>query len=85
MKWPIRRKGSSYLNKILNDLLKKTGRIACKPENTPIDPNIKLGSTEEDVAVDKGMYQRLVGKLVYLSHTKPDTGFAVNLVSQFMH
>ena len=71
--------------KYVTDLLKETGRTACKPANTPIDPNMKLGSMEEDVAVDKGMYQRLVGRLIYLSHTRPDIAFAVSLVSQFMH
>ena len=27
----------------------------------------------------------MVGKLIYLSHTRPDSSFAVSLVSQFMH
>ena len=31
------------------------------------------------------MYQRLVNKLIYLSHTRPDVDFAISLVSQFMH
>ena len=34
---------------------------------------------------DKGRYQRLVGKLIYLSHTCPDVAYAVSVVSQFMH
>lgn len=34
---------------------------------------------------DKGRYQRLVGKLIYLSHTRPDIGFAVSVVSQIMN
>ena len=35
--------------------------------------------------VDKGRYQRLVERLIYLSHTRLDIAFAVNVVSQFMH
>ena len=34
---------------------------------------------------DRDRYQRLVGRLIYLSHTHPDIAFSVNMVSQFMH
>ena len=30
-------------------------------------------------------YQRRVEKPIYLSHTRPDITYAVNVVSQFMH
>ncbi|RVX23040.1 Retrovirus-related Pol polyprotein from transposon TNT 1-94 [Vitis vinifera] len=33
----------------------------------------------------QGRYQRLVGRLIYLSDTRPDIGFAVSAISQFMH
>ena len=35
--------------------------------------------------VDKGRYQRLVGRLMYLAHTRPDLAYALSIVSQFMH
>ena len=57
----------------------------CKPSDTPIEFNSKLGEIKEGVPVNVGRYQRLVGKLIYLSHTRPDISFAVSLVSQFMH
>ena len=34
---------------------------------------------------DKQRYQRLVGKLIYLSYTRPDIAYAVSVVSQVMH
>ncbi|RVW79569.1 Retrovirus-related Pol polyprotein from transposon RE1 [Vitis vinifera] len=60
------------------DLLKETGMLGCKPSNTPMDPFNKIGSKEDMVVVDKGRYQRLVGRLIYLSHTRPDISFAVS-------
>ena len=59
--------------------------IGCKPVDTPIDPNRKLCDSQSEEQVDTGQYQRLVGKLIYLAHTRPDIPFVVSLVSQFMH
>uniref|UniRef100_A0A2N9I8R7 Integrase catalytic domain-containing protein n=1 Tax=Fagus sylvatica TaxID=28930 RepID=A0A2N9I8R7_FAGSY len=53
--------------------------------DTPIVPNHKLGEYTDQVPADKERYQRLVGKLIYLSHTRPDIAYAVSVVSQFMH
>lgn len=71
--------------KYVLDLLKETGKLGCKPVDSPIESNLKLGECEEDSTVDKGNYQRLVGRLIYLSHTRPDIAYAVSMVSQFMH
>ena len=57
----------------------------CRSLDTPMDPNMKLGKNGEGVLVDTARYQRLVGKLIYLSHTRLDIAFAVSMVSQFMH
>ena len=34
---------------------------------------------------DKDRYRRMVEKLIYLSHTRPDIAYAVGVVSRFMH
>lgn len=39
--------------KYIVEFLKDIGKLACKLENTPIDPNHKVGKTEKDVAVNK--------------------------------
>lgn len=71
--------------KYILDLLKETGMSGCRPADTPIDPNQKLGDTKDGNLVNTTRYQKLVGKLIYLSHTRPDIAFAVSIVSQFMH
>lgn len=71
--------------KYVLDLLKETGMLGCKPSETPMDATAKLGNLDKDTPVDKGRYQRLVGKLIYLSHTRPDISFAVSTMSQFMN
>ncbi|KAL5810381.1 hypothetical protein ACOSQ3_027083 [Xanthoceras sorbifolium] len=50
-----------------------------------MDYTMKLGLVEESPPVDKGRYQRLVGKLIYLSHTSPDIAFPMSSDSQFMN
>ena len=71
--------------KYVLDLLKETGISGCRPVDIPIDPNQKLGDNKESNLVDTSRYQRLVGKLIYLPHTRPDIAFAVTMVSQFMY
>ena len=56
-----------------------------KPIDTPMDPNKKAKKGEESPSVDKGRYPRLVGKFIYLSHTRLDIAFAVGVVSQHMN
>ncbi|RZC11556.1 Retrovirus-related Pol polyprotein from transposon RE1 [Glycine soja] len=70
--------------KYILDLLKETGMMGCRPANTPIDPNQKLRSEDKGDPVDTTRYQRLVGRLIYLSYTRPNIAFVVSLVSQFM-
>ncbi|KAL6347733.1 hypothetical protein AAG906_026262 [Vitis piasezkii] len=71
--------------KYVIDLLAETGKIGCKPVSTPMDPNHKLGEAKEEPVVDKRMYQRLVGRLIYLAHTRPNIVYSVSVISQFMH
>ena len=67
------------------DLLQETSMLGSKACDTPMEANQKLGDDTDGAVVDWGRYQRLVSKLIYLSHTRPDITFAVSVVSQFMH
>ncbi|KAM2392165.1 hypothetical protein ACFX1X_035690 [Malus domestica] len=71
--------------KYVLDLLKETGMLGCKPVDTPIVEKHHLCLDPNQESVDKGRYQRLVGRLIYLAHTRPDIAYAVSVVSQFMH
>ncbi|RDY02259.1 putative mitochondrial protein, partial [Mucuna pruriens] len=50
--------------------------------SVPIEHNHRIGC-EESPTIEKSQY--LMGKLIYLSHTRPDIAYVVSVVSQFMH
>ena len=52
---------------------------------TPIEQNHKLSEALGEKKVDRKMYQQLVGRLIYLAHTRPDITYSVSVISQFMH
>ena len=54
------------------DLLAETGMMGCCFADMPIKFNVKLGNSSDRIPVDKEKYQCLVGKLIYLSHTRLD-------------
>jgi Reverse transcriptase (RNA-dependent DNA polymerase) len=70
--------------KYVLDLLTEVGMLDCKPADTPAVQNLKLGNYPNQTPTNKERYQKLVGKLIYLSHTRPDIAYAVSMVSQFM-
>nr|XP_043630053.1 secreted RxLR effector protein 161-like [Erigeron canadensis] len=59
--------------------------VDCKPSETPMMMNHKLFIGNGAKNADQNRYQRIVGKLIYLSHTQPDIVYAVGVVSQSMH
>lgn len=71
--------------KYVLDLLAEIGMLECKPVDTPVSLNHKLGEYPDQVPTSKERYQRLVGRLIYLSHTRADIAYAVSPVSQYMH
>jgi hypothetical protein len=54
--------------KYILDLLKETWMLGCKVTDNLVEVNVKLGECGESPMVDNGRYQRLVGRLIYLSH-----------------
>ena len=81
MKWHTQKRAffvSQY--KYILNLLKEARKLGCKLVETPIEANHKLGEALEDKGVDWGVYQRLVGQLIYLSHIRLDNAYAVSNV-----
>ena len=66
------------------DILADIGLLDCKLVDTPMDLNVKLVLGQGKLLRDPGRYQRLVGKLNYLTITRPDISFPVSVVSQFL-
>jgi hypothetical protein len=67
------------------DILSETGILDCCPIDTPMDPNVKLLPSQGETLNDPGRYRRHVGRLDYLTVTRPDITFAVSIVSQFLN
>ena len=49
----------------------------CKPAVTPMDNIVKLSSTGSVPFADVHAYRRLIGRLMYLTKTRPDITFYV--------
>nr|GFA21671.1 putative reverse transcriptase, RNA-dependent DNA polymerase [Tanacetum cinerariifolium] len=73
----------AFAKKYILDLLAEIGMINCKPADTPMMVNLLIEKKAK--LADRNRYQWLVGKLIYLSHTRPDIAHAVGVVSRFMH
>ncbi|XP_075103372.1 uncharacterized protein LOC142177986 [Nicotiana tabacum] len=78
------------------ELVSELGLGAAKPAATPLEANVKLTTPQYDEHIGTAntlddallpnitSYQRLLGKLLYLTVTRPDIAFSVQTHSQFM-
>ncbi|GKB16442.1 ribonuclease H-like domain-containing protein [Tanacetum coccineum] len=76
------------LRKYCLELLSDFGLLACKPSATPLEQNLSI--TNEPTDLDKVLdniteYQKLIGKLIYFTHTRLDISYSGHCLSQFMH
>ena len=79
--------------KYILELLSTVGLGESKPSSTPMEMNVKLttleydsvvGGVEDPMLSDIHSYQQLIGKLIYVTITRPNICFAVQVLSQFM-
>ncbi|XP_021715984.1 uncharacterized protein LOC110683885 [Chenopodium quinoa] len=70
--------------KFTRELLEICEMDVSRSTKTSLPISVKLSATEGDLYQDPEHYRSLVGKLNFLSHTRPDISFAVQTLSQFM-
>ena len=70
--------------KYANEILKKFQMEGCKSVSTPMCQKVKLFKDDE-AKVDESHYRSLIGCLMYLTATRPDILYAVNVLSRFMN
>lgn len=66
------------------ELLRDAGYLGFKPVSVPMEPNLKLSDSSGDLLPDPSVFRKIVGKLLYLTHTRPNITYAVHKLSQFM-
>ncbi|GKA03067.1 ribonuclease H-like domain-containing protein [Tanacetum coccineum] len=70
------------------ELLYEYGLLAARPVETPFRENTVLNfkeSEKDKFLLNFTSYEQLVGKLIYLTNTRPDISYAVHCLSQHMH
>ncbi|XP_013601192.1 PREDICTED: uncharacterized mitochondrial protein AtMg00810-like [Brassica oleracea var. oleracea] len=66
------------------DILSSTCVLACKPVSVPMDPTVHLSKETDTLLSCAKPYRELIGRLLYVTITRPNITFAVNYLSQFL-
>ncbi|KAL0301554.1 UNVERIFIED_CONTAM: Retrovirus-related Pol polyprotein from transposon TNT 1-94 [Sesamum radiatum] len=62
--------------KYIKDIVVDTGMTDARTTTTPLPPSIKFTSNAGAELAHPDIYRRLVGRLLYLNFTRPDTSYA---------
>ena len=66
------------------EIPRDTGFIGSKLVKVPMEQNLSLSKYEGKLLEELGQYRRLIGRLLYLTLTRPDLTYAVHRLSQFV-
>ena len=70
--------------KFTHELLAQTGFATSTPAVTPLPLSCKLMPDDGSLLPDPTLYRAIIGKLNFLTHTRPDLSYTVQTLSQFM-
>ncbi|GJX61202.1 ribonuclease H-like domain-containing protein [Tanacetum coccineum] len=72
--------------KYVLDLLSEYGMLACKHAKTPLMSKLSISNeaTDNDPTLDN-ITEKLMGKLISLTNTRPNISYVVHCLSHFMH
>ena len=70
--------------KYVHDILERFQMKDCNPVSTPTEFGLKLNKDHGGKKVDSTLYKQIVGSLMYLTATRPDIMYSVNLISRYM-
>ena len=63
------------------DIISKTGLLGAKSASFPLEQNHNLALATGSLWSDPESYRRLVGRLIYLSCTRPDLAYCVHILA----
>ncbi|XP_019053692.1 PREDICTED: uncharacterized protein LOC109114853 [Nelumbo nucifera] len=66
------------------DIISECGLLGAKPTSVPIEQNHHLALANGVLMENPNQYRRLVGRLIYLTITRPELCYCVHILSQFM-
>ncbi|KAF5449474.1 hypothetical protein F2P56_029915, partial [Juglans regia] len=66
------------------DILADSGNLGSTTAKVPMEQNLKLTQATGVPLCDPSIYRRMIGRLLYLTISRPDISFSVQTLSQFM-
>lgn len=66
------------------EIIKDAVLLGAAPIDTPMDRGLKLSDKGESLK-DPERYRQLVGRLIYLTVSRPDMMYSIHILRRFMH
>jgi len=70
--------------KYITDILNEAGMLGSAPISTPMNFSRHKNKEIGEILFDPAPFRRLIGRLIYLTHTRLDVTFVVHHLSQFI-